>query len=460
MSRVNKRKANDELEAAATDTHGLQHKKFKTLGKKATTRATHSDDEDDAGFAFSRPPAKASAVTSSRHAVPTRTSPRLQKRSAPIATLSNTPRVARREPSALVVQQVEELRNIAGDASDSFVALPVSDTPIIRKNQHMRQNGVVAGHGVAGKRRSSLGMRGKRASSMGNGFVSEPHPDVPASEYYRHISTELPDPVRMKQLLAWCARRTIDDARHRKADGADDEPSSSAVAGKGKDDEQIQAAAIARTIEEEVLKDLIDNKITTSWYQRTEEPAPAQVEKKLHPKNTANAGKLEELQQRLEKLQEEAASWQRLLVADTAASSAAPELASQDESIQESTVVLPTERFAKSTTQQQTIELDLDLLPAREAEFMHQLSRRPAGSELFDNDWLTSSERDLEFRVDSLLHGLHTVERFIRDADRESADVLSRAAKAMAAADREARQESASQGISTTDILRQIARRA
>ena len=464
MSRVNKRKAKDELE----DVTDVQHKKFKAVGKQAISKATHSDDEDDAGFTFTKPPArstasgKIAAANGTRHApAPTRTSPRLQRRTAQTATLSATPRVPPRRDAPVPAAEslVEEdvvHRNIASDASDSFVALPVSDTPIIRKNQHMRQNGD-GGHGVAGKRRSSLGMRGKRASSMGNGFASEPHPDVPASEYYRHISTDLPDPVRMKQLLAWCARRTIDDAKNRKVDvGAD------GVKGAGdKNEERIQAVAIARTIEEEVLKDLIDNKIATSWYQRTEETS-TQVEKKPHPKNEANAAKLDELQQRLVKLQEEAASWQKLLVEDTAASSTAVELLGghqQQSQSQSPAGATTTERFAKSTTQQQSIELDLDLLPAREAEFMHQLSRRPAGVELFDNDWLHASERELEFKVDSLLHGLHAVEQFIRDADQESAEVLSRAAKAMAAADAESRSESTRQGIDTADILRQIARR-
>ena len=42
------------------------------------------------------------------------------------------------------------------------IALPFADTPIIRRNQEMRK-GIASGHG---KRRSSLGMRGRRASSL------------------------------------------------------------------------------------------------------------------------------------------------------------------------------------------------------------------------------------------------------------------------------------------------------
>jgi kinetochore protein Mis13/DSN1 len=46
---------------------------------------------------------------------------------------------------------------------DTFVALPISDTPIIRRNQDLRQQ-------AGGRRRSSLSLRGNRTSSIGNGF--------------------------------------------------------------------------------------------------------------------------------------------------------------------------------------------------------------------------------------------------------------------------------------------------
>ena len=51
------------------------------------------------------------------------------------------------------------------DNSDSVVPLPESETPMIRKNKELRE---------AQSRRSSLGMRGQRASSsLGRGDISE-----------------------------------------------------------------------------------------------------------------------------------------------------------------------------------------------------------------------------------------------------------------------------------------------
>ncbi|BFZ58084.1 hypothetical protein PYCC9005_005142 [Savitreella phatthalungensis] len=498
MSRVNKRKAGHDIdEASATD--GLQHKKLKAGSRPTAKRNTHSDEEDDAGFAFVRPvqasrpvvgpaakqigthsatTATTTTAASTKVAAPVpakRVSPRLHRTmdngprlpSMPAATPRDTGRIGRKL----------ETENMAS-GSDSFVALPLSDTPIIRKNQQLRRDMAAGGSAQqeTGKRRSSLGMRGRRASSMGNGLASQPHADVPAGEFYKHISVDLPDPVRMKQLLTWCAQRVIDENKARKTD---DTGAGTGAGGKAAAGDKIQVAAIARLIEEEVLKDLLDNKITTSWYQRPDDQQQQQqlVEKKPHPKNTANAEKLEELRQKLAALKDEEAVWERLLKEHTS------EIPEEPVALEApSAASIPAERFAKSTTNQvqtSSIEdIDLDLLPAGEAEFMHQLSLRrwqegvnavasgdmSGGSgageaSSFDNDWLMNAEKELEFKVDSLLHSLHAVEQVVRQADRDSSNVLSTAAKAIAEAEQQARAESRSQGVGTMDILRQIARR-
>lgn len=119
------------------------------------------------------------------------------------------------------------------------IALPVADTPVIRRNKEMRQE-----RGGKGQRRSSLGMRGRRASSLidsgtSNGtatFASPgmiqsanishaaiPHKEVSTSEFYKHIASEgLPEPRRMKQLLTWCATRAMDEKQSRLSSVDDD----------------------------------------------------------------------------------------------------------------------------------------------------------------------------------------------------------------------------------------------
>lgn len=115
------------------------------------------------------------------------------------------------------------------------IALPFSDTPIIKRNKEMRKGG-----GGAGNRRSSTGLRGRRASSLIDsgtsnggphlptpdsseasnfldnradtvGDVAVPHAEVPVEEFYKHIEQSLPEPRRMKQLLTWCGTRALPD---------------------------------------------------------------------------------------------------------------------------------------------------------------------------------------------------------------------------------------------------------
>lgn len=54
----------------------------------------------------------------------------------------------------------QTLKSRSGDADATKVVLPMSDTPIIRRNQQLRKGG------APGNRRSSVGMRGRRASSL------------------------------------------------------------------------------------------------------------------------------------------------------------------------------------------------------------------------------------------------------------------------------------------------------
>ena len=101
------------------------------------------------------------------------------------------------------------------------IALPFADTPRIQRNKDMRKTNAA--------RRSSLGLRGRRASSLidagkstGNAVVLDtlacftetsvamPHDEVESAEFYKHIESEgLSEPRRMKQLLTWCGTRAL-----------------------------------------------------------------------------------------------------------------------------------------------------------------------------------------------------------------------------------------------------------
>jgi kinetochore protein Mis13/DSN1 len=166
------------------------------------------------------------------------------------------------------------------------IALPISDTPVMRKNKDMRQ----AGGG--GRRRSSLGMRGRRASSlMDDGYLGEftessvdvedllmwaiavPHATVEHEEFYKHIAGELPEPRRMKQLLTWCGSRAL---------GEKDSNTST---------EEGNARAIARVINEELLKEFSNRSDMSNWFNR-EDTTPMTLVKKPNPRNLENLEKI------------------------------------------------------------------------------------------------------------------------------------------------------------------------
>lgn len=86
----------------------------------------------------------------------------------------------------------------------TVITLPFSDTPIINRNKELRKKG------GTGQRRSSLGMRGRRASSLiDSGYSAIPHKEVETSQFYKHIEDGLPEPRRMKQLLTWTGERAL-----------------------------------------------------------------------------------------------------------------------------------------------------------------------------------------------------------------------------------------------------------
>jgi kinetochore protein Mis13/DSN1 len=119
------------------------------------------------------------------------------------------------------------MRGLGGEdvSGEAVVPVPERETPTIRKNKELRE----------AQRRSSLGMRGKRASSsLGRGEISEskrhhdagtsmqsrtvltdvgiPHPTVESATFWKHITPTLPEPIRARHLLAWCAKRALDES--------------------------------------------------------------------------------------------------------------------------------------------------------------------------------------------------------------------------------------------------------
>ncbi|CAG8603468.1 1056_t:CDS:2, partial [Diversispora eburnea] len=145
------------------------------------------------------------------------------------------------------------LQSSSKQLQESIIHIPLKETPMIQKNKDIRQK----------RRRSSFEKRGKRASSIGNGFAANPHPDVKSNEFFRHIQPDLPGPKKLRQLLTWCGKRAMNDS-------------------KTKDDDQDSA-------------------------EKTRQ------QKKVHPLNVENQRRLEEYEAKIRILNAENEAWTNLI---------------------------------------------------------------------------------------------------------------------------------------------------
>ena len=204
-------------------------------GKKRTSM------EDDDGFVFTRAPKqkRTAAVQSEQPQLPVSHKPFVMDFTADVFPCSLYARGVNESQAPNPFKPFRQAKRTppptdrATGVKDTIVALPISDTPIIRRNQHLREQ-------ATGRRRSSLSLRGNRTSSIGNGFegifgaalellmLALPHPDVTHEDFHKHIKADFPEPVRMKQLLAWCMRRALDE---QKAKYASTESSNAAAIG-------------------------------------------------------------------------------------------------------------------------------------------------------------------------------------------------------------------------------------
>ncbi|CCJ31029.1 unnamed protein product [Pneumocystis jirovecii] len=319
--------------------------------------------------------------------------------------------------------------------TDSFVALPVSDTPVIEKNRDLRQ-----------RRRSSLGFRGKRASSiLSNGLIALPHPSISHESFFKHISEDLPEAVRMKQLLVWCAKRALDDQKMYETGGIEE----------GK-----EAVLLARKIGEEILSDLIENRLSASWYCR-------EVRGKLflsgvdpHPRNVENRKKIKEFEARLKKYGlcmatgEEIERWNRLEASFLSCHGEKSEEKSEERRKEEEKVEGDKDSMEGEGGDENVLDKMVEgaFLPSKEVKWV------PPAKHAELRGWIESVEGGLEFKVDQLYHTMYSIESFGQVSSQYAARLLSHVAKAIEERKRQAEIETGSSGTSIKDVLRAITR--
>ncbi|ETN38192.1 uncharacterized protein HMPREF1541_06223 [Cyphellophora europaea CBS 101466] len=272
--------------------------------------------------------------------------------------------------------------------SATKIALPFADTPVIRRNKEMREN-----KGKKGERRSSMSLRGRRASSLiesGNSNAL-PHDEVEVADFYKHIESDgLPEPRRMRQLLTWCATRSLDQ----KPMGASFEESS--------------AIAAARVIQEELLKDLANKSELSDWFSREEVPeAPKALPERPNPKNMQNAEKIAELEQQIQRLRIERDALESLMRPPSA-----PEMPKMK-------------------------RLNTSLLDSNEAATYEQLQSTASSSSIASR--VESIFSSLEPKVDAFADHVHKIAQYRDAADNVASRALAISAEKLVERERESR---------------------
>ncbi|KAK6526247.1 hypothetical protein TWF694_004855 [Orbilia ellipsospora] len=324
-----------------------------------------------------------------------------------------TPRkaVSRIRRSPRLNASVVEVSTEANAGSDRSLTVPlaaIEDTPLVRRrNKEMRE--------AKGHRRSSLGLRGRRASSLSNGFIAAPHPDVQPRDFFKHLDAEMIETQRMQQLLAWCSKCALSEKR-----------------AKGRD-AQSNARAAARVIEEDILADLTEKKLNVNWWESSEDSQNTNdVPKKPHPKNEDHQRKIETLERQLNELNREKQSW---------------------ESICE-----------KGPTKLQRPQregglrpgnLEVSLLRSQDASVLSTFEETDTALSRIQ-DAISKSRGNIEFKVDQFSHGMHRAHQYSRYAKEASEKVLGKASSVLDIRNEAARKAAGTTALPLHEVLKSI----
>ncbi|KUJ18016.1 uncharacterized protein LY89DRAFT_706624 [Mollisia scopiformis] len=311
-----------------------------------------------------------------------------------------------------VTNQTEDL-NVDPTKHSTVIALPFSDTPIINRNKELRKKG---GNGA---RRSSLGLRGRRASSLiDNGHSAIPHREVETSEFYKHIEAEgLSEPRRMKQLLTWTGERSMGE---KPAHGADN-----------------GAELAARMIKETLLKDFANKSEFSDWFNREESVPAAKVIKTPNPRNVELEENLIGLEARLKLLREERDQWKALAKPPP---------------------TLPP-LFPDETADLEPSRIDASLLDPEQAAILAEISSSSAlDLRKQASERLQALQSGLEFKVDQFSDGVHKLEQYQNTVGKVADKILALSAVRLEERDRKEKQEIGTRDLPMQEVLRSLSR--
>ncbi|KAH6631054.1 Mis12-Mtw1 protein family-domain-containing protein [Chaetomium sp. MPI-SDFR-AT-0129] len=325
-----------------------------------------------------------------------------------------------------------------------MIALPFSDTPVINRNKEFRKK--AGGSGAGGGRRSSLGMRGRRASSLiDNGHSALPHREVDPAEFYKYISADgLSEPRRMKQLLIWCGERALS------AKPPHGRPGSSAILG-------------ARAIQDQLLKDFGARSEFSDWFAREDVPKPpVPVVLQPNPRNVDYDAKIAELEARIQQLKTQKAAWQAIAAPLPTIPPLYPDPSPQQQPPPTSSANSTSPKQQKQQPPLHTLPPDPTLLSPPESTILSSLTQPPTSFSHFKRQArsrLQNAQAALELAVDRLADGVHKLDARVDIAEKEAEVVLAVGAGRLRAREERERREVGGVGRGgVLEVLRSLGR--
>ncbi|KAI0392091.1 hypothetical protein F5Y17DRAFT_380315 [Xylariaceae sp. FL0594] len=311
------------------------------------------------------------------------------------------------------VQRAEDI------SAGKKIALPFSDTPVINRNKEMRKK--------TGNRRSSVGMRGRRASSLiESGHSAIPHREVNASEFYKHIEADgLTEPRRMKQLLTWCGERSL----------VEKPPlgslNSNAILG-------------ARAIQDQLLKDFSSRSDFSDWFAREDMPEVVRPPPivKPNPRNIEHDEKIVELEDRIKRLKAEKKKWQSLK--------------------QQQHEQLPP-LFGPNESHDSPSMPDVSLLDPDEAQMVSSLSASSASMMMNTlipktQARLQELQKTLELKIDRLADSVHKIEQRMETGGRQADKVLALTAARLKEREEQEKARAGTKDMPIMEVLRGLSK--
>ncbi|KAK7415394.1 hypothetical protein QQX98_005933 [Neonectria punicea] len=325
---------------------------------------------------------------------------------------SSQKRGRKAEPPKRAVPNWDESPEQRAPLPAAKITLPMSDTPVINRNKEMRKKN-------NGNRRSSLGMRGRRASSLiDSGQTAIPHREVDPAGFYKHIEADgLTEPRRMKQLLTWCGERALAE---KPPHGT---PNSSAILG-------------ARAIQDQLLKDFAARSEFSDWFSRDDDVTKAPVVLLPNPRNLELDEKMAQLEINIKRLQDEKKAWQAIRKPP-------PELPPLFTENETDPIILP----------------DFNLLDPEEGRIRGYLADEAVSFETIRSETelrLRTIQSSLEFQVDQLVDNVHKLEQRVLVAGKEAEKVLSISALRLRQRDEREKASAGTKEMPVMEVLRSL----